>query len=54
MWSSLRAPERESGSECETVIGREIGPEREPGREKLRCNGLVGGALDAGGNIVVK
>ena len=31
-----------------------MGPERDPGLEKLRCSGLVGGGLDDGGNIVVK
>lgn len=36
------------------VTERQTGPEREPGREKLRCKGLVVGGLDDGGNIVVK
>lgn len=54
MWSSLGTLERESGREWEMVAEREIGPDREPGREKLRCDGLAGGGLDDGGNIVVK
>ena len=54
MWSSLGPLEREPGRECEMVPERDMGPEREPGREKLRCSGLVGGGLDDGGNIVVK
>lgn len=54
MWSSLGALEREPGRECEMVPERDIRPEREPVREKLRCSGLVGGGLDDGGNIVVK
>lgn len=54
MCSSFGALEREFGRECEMVKDREIGPEREPGREKLRCNELVGGGLDDGGNMVVK
>ena len=53
MWSSLGTLDRESGRECEMVTEREIGPDREPGREKLRCDGLAGGGLDDGGNIVV-
>ena len=54
MWSSLCALEREPGRECEMFPERDAGPEREPGREKLRCSGLVGGGLDDGGNMVVK
>ena len=52
--SSLGALEQGSGRECEMVPERDVGPEWEPGREKLRCSGLVGGGLDDGGNMVVK